>query len=88
MRGYQQGAADFYRAYYEMTDAQSIPQFRTADRTLGGMHSLHGSVSADAKLGPVHLRSSVSLTQFDFKNFPAQRRRRAVTMELSVLTAW
>jgi len=88
LRGYQQGAADFYRAYYEMADTQLAPQFRTADRTLGGMHSLHGSVSADAEAGPVHLRSSVSLTQFNFKNFPAQRRRRAVTMELSVVTAW
>ena len=88
VRGYQQGAADFYRAYYVMTDAQRVPQFRTADRTLGGMNSVHGSVSADAKLGPVHLLSAVSLTQFTFKNFPAQRRRRAVTMELSVVTAW
>ena len=88
LRAYTQSAADFYRAYYESPDGMSVPEFRTRDRTLGGMQSLHGSVTADTAVGPAKVRTSMSLTEFRFENFPAQSARRALTVELSLRTSW
>lgn len=88
MRGYAQGAANFYQPYYETSGQMDAPVYRTRDRTLGGMHSLHGSLTADTSLGSYRLRTSTSITKFRFRDFPAQRDRSAVTLELSLRTAW
>ena len=89
MRAYFQGSADFYQAYYQ-GDGE-LPEFRTRDRTLGGMRTLHGSVTCDAALtgesGPEawRLRGMLAATQFVFSNFPAQRERRALTLGVTVV---
>ncbi|MCP4443863.1 MAG: DUF3570 domain-containing protein [Myxococcales bacterium] len=88
LRGYLQSAADFYRGYYEAAGGESPPDFRTGDRTLGAMQSLHGSFTVDSAIGANRLRTSMSLTQFQFDDFPAQRERMALTLEFSFLRAW
>jgi hypothetical protein len=91
MRGYAQSAADFYRPYYEISGTESAPEFRTRDRSLGTMRSIHGSLTIDAALSTDadtnawRLRSMASVTHFSFLNFPAQRRRNALILGLSLL---
>jgi len=88
LRGYTQRAANFYHPYYQSTGDTPVPRYRTRDRALSGMDSLHSSVTADTAVGPTWIRTSMSLTEFRFNNFPAQRRRRALTAELSLRAAW
>lgn len=91
MRGYSQSAAEFYRPYYEISGTESAPEFRTRDRSLGSMRSIHGSLTIDAALSSDagsdtwRLRSMVSATHFSFLDFPAQRRRNALILGLSLL---
>lgn len=89
LRGYRQGAADFYQAYYQAPSAEQVPTHRTRDRTLGGMDSVHAEMTTDAALGAKdgwRLRSTISLTHFWFRDFPAQAERSALTLGLSLLT--
>ena len=82
LRGYHQGAADFYQAYYQ---ASEMPTFVTRDRILGGMDSAHTSLTVDAALvGGWRLTGMLALTHFRFDNFPAQRERNALTTGLSL----
>ena len=91
MRGYAQSAAEFYRPYYEIAGDEAVPEFRTRDRALGTMRSFHGSLTIDAALSSDpssdawRLRSMVSATHFSFLDFPAQRRRNALILGLSLL---
>ncbi len=91
LRAYSQGAASFYRAYYEVGAAGEMPEFRTRDRSLGTMRSLHSSLTLDAALAKNpsteswRLRSMLSVTQFTFPNFPAQAERNALILGLSLL---
>ena len=90
LRGYHQGAAEFYRAYYEGLGDGGVPEFRTRDRTLGGMQSLHASLTCDAALSkkrvanPWRLRGMLAATEFLFTDYPAQRERRALTVGITL----
>lgn len=85
LRGYFQGAADFYRPYYE-----EVTSYRTRDQTLGGMRSLHASLTLDAVLSKrvesdaLRLRGMLSTTHFQFSDYPAQKSRNAMIVGLSV----
>lgn len=89
VRGYQQGAADFYQAYYEL-EGEEVPRYRSKDRTLGGMRSLHSSVTADAALSQAssseawRLRTTLATTLFLFSDYPAQKERRAITLGVTL----
>jgi hypothetical protein len=91
VRGYRQSAAEFYRAYYEVSGTMNIPEFRTKDRTLSAMRSMHGSLTFDTALSSGdpeeswHLRTMVSVTRFEFLNFPAQRYRNATILDVSLV---
>lgn len=86
LRGYSQSAAEFYQPYYYTSDGES-PTFRTQDRILGGMRSVHLGVTMDATIPRTQdwrLRGMLSGTQFMFDNFPAQQQRRALTLGVSL----
>jgi hypothetical protein len=69
-RYYWQGAADFYQASY----VGDVPDYRTRDRTLGGMSTVHGAVT----VGVGWFVGSLGAARFSFRDYPAQSGRNAV----------
>lgn len=90
VRGYQQSSANFYQRYYETSGSDDIPIHRTRNRTLGGMRSLHTSLTLDSALtsdsDAWRLRTMISGTQFFFRNYAPQKTRLATTLGISLLT--
>jgi hypothetical protein len=91
LRGYSQSAADFFAGYYQLAADSSPPRYRTRDRSLGPMRSMHAGITLDAALGREtgasawRLRTMLSGTRFRFDDFPAQRQRDALILGLSLL---
>ncbi len=86
-RAYVQGAADFYAERY-VDPGGGAPALRTRDRTLGGMRSLHGALTADVALTrgrgaeAVRVLASAGVLELDFDRYAPQAHRRALLMTL------
>lgn len=88
LRGYLQSAADFYQPRYQLVDG-AVPELRTRERRLGRMRSVHAAATFDIQLGDGHdsglrLVLAAALLGFWWPDFPAQRRRLAGSMTISV----
>lgn len=81
-RGYLQGAASFWSRTW-IDDGGGAPAWRSLDRTLGGMSTLAGGITADRAFGgaladdAVHVFASITLARFWWSDFAPQATRTA-----------
>ncbi|MCC7536191.1 MAG: DUF3570 domain-containing protein [Deltaproteobacteria bacterium] len=82
LRGYLQGAADFYRARV-VDSGNGAPGWRTRDRVLGRMYTVGGQLGADLAVGPLgdpvlELEVAATILRFGWPDFPLQSGRTAI----------
>ncbi len=83
LRGYTQGAAAFHAPRYA-----GSPRYRTRDRTLGAMRSLHAAVTFDIPVADWHVIASAGVLRLWFIESPLQADRNAVLLFSSITRAW